>query len=148
MQEPSEDAPAGTAVSLPVGVPGVVKESGVSAGGVSVGKDKPGLVGGRVEVMKIDLVGAGVSSETVMHDAKLRLRMENNIHIFCIRGFYFGKIKASTLYWALRHQDTEKNLITPCLSVSEVILGTSRVVQTPARKIHNYRRTHSRRQSQ
>jgi hypothetical protein len=84
-------------------VPGVVEESGVAAGGVSVGRDKPGLVGGSVEVMKIDLVGAGVSSETLMHEPRLRLMMESNIQIFCMGGFYLGKIKASTLHWPLRH---------------------------------------------
>jgi hypothetical protein len=88
------------AVSLPLGVPGVVvvDGSGVDGEGVSVGRDKPGLVGGRVDVMKTDLVGAGVSSETLMHEPRLRLMMESNIQIFCMRGFYFGKIKASTLY--------------------------------------------------
>jgi hypothetical protein len=35
--------------------------SGVEVNGTSVGRDKPGFVGGRVEVTKKDLVGAGVS---------------------------------------------------------------------------------------
>jgi hypothetical protein len=70
-------------------VPGVVvvNGSGVDGEGVSVGRDKPGLVGGRVDVMKIDLVGAGVSSETLMQEPRLRLRMASNIQIFFIRGF-------------------------------------------------------------
>jgi hypothetical protein len=69
-------------------VPGivVVDGSGVEVEGVSVAKDKPGLVGGRVEVTKTDLVAAGVSSETVMHEPRLRHRMESNIQIFCIGG--------------------------------------------------------------
>jgi hypothetical protein len=50
-------------------------------------------VGGRVEVMKTDLVGAGVSSETLMQEPRLRLASRNNIQIFFIQGFYFAKIK-------------------------------------------------------
>ena len=90
MQEPPADSPEGSAVPLPSGVPGVVDESGVDAGGVSVGRDKPGLVGGRVEVTKIDLVGAGVSSETLMHEPRVRLMMESRIQIFFIQGFYLA----------------------------------------------------------
>ena len=78
---------------MPEGVPGVVvvDASGVEVGGISVGRDKPGLVGGRVDVMKTDLVGAGVSSETLMHEPRLRLRRMSKIRIFCMGGFYFGK---------------------------------------------------------
>ena len=67
-------------------------ESGVDGAGVSVGRDKPGRVGGRVEVMKIGLVGTGVSSETLMHEPRLRLMRESNIQIFFIQGFYMEKI--------------------------------------------------------
>jgi hypothetical protein len=89
-----EEAPVATTVPVPPGVPGVVvvEESGVDGGGVSVGRDKPGLVGGRVDVMKTDLVGAGVSSETLMHEPRLRLMRESNIQIFFIQGFYFASI--------------------------------------------------------
>ena len=82
-------------VPVPFGVPGVavVDGSGVDGAAVSVGRDKPGLVGGRVEVTKTGLVGAGVSSETLMQEPRLRLRMESNIQIFFIQGFYFAKIK-------------------------------------------------------
>jgi hypothetical protein len=73
---------------VPLGVPGVVvvDESGVDGEGVSVGRDKPGLVGGRVDVMKTDLVGAGVSSETLMQEPRLRLRRASSIQVFFIRG--------------------------------------------------------------
>ena len=93
-QVPPEDTPAGIAVPVPPGVPGVVvvDESGVAGEGVSVGRDNPGLVGGRVDVMKTDLVGAGVSSETLMHEPRLRLMRESNIQIFFIQGFYFAMI--------------------------------------------------------
>ena len=82
------------AVSVPLGVPGVVvvDESAVDGEGVSVGRDKPGRVGGRVEVTKIGRVGAGVSSETLMHEPRLRLMMESNIQIFFMRGFYCANI--------------------------------------------------------
>ena len=82
------------AVSVPPGVPGVVvvDESGVDGEGVSVGRDKPGLVGGRVDVMKTDLVGAGVSSETLMHEASVRVMSSITIQIFFMRGFYIANI--------------------------------------------------------
>jgi hypothetical protein len=93
-QAPLEDAPAVVAVPVPLGVPGVVvvDESGVDGEGVSVGRDKPGLVGGRVDVMKTDLVGAGVSSETLMQEPRLRLRRASSIQVFFIQGFYFENI--------------------------------------------------------
>jgi hypothetical protein len=78
-------------------VPGVavVDESGVPVGGISVGRDKPGLVGGRVEVMKTDLVGAGVSSETLTQEPRLRLVSRSTIHrigiqILFIKGILLG----------------------------------------------------------
>jgi hypothetical protein len=75
--------------------PGVVvpDASGVEAGSVSVGRDKPGLVGGRVEVMKIGAVETGVSSDTVMQEPRLKLRRANNIQIFFIERFYCAKIR-------------------------------------------------------
>jgi hypothetical protein len=84
------------AVPIPPGVPGVVvvDGSGVDGEGVSVGRDMPGLVGGRVDVMKTDLVGEGVSSETLMHEPRVSAARKSNIQIFFIRGFYFGKIKS------------------------------------------------------
>jgi hypothetical protein len=91
--------PATDAVPVPPGVPGVgvVDPSGVDVGGASVGRDKPCFVGGRVDVTKIGAVGAGVSSETLMHEPRPRLRRASNIQIFCIGEFYFGKINASTM---------------------------------------------------
>lgn len=91
-----EDAPVAKAVPVLPGVPGVVvvDESGVDGGGVSVGKAKPGLVGGRVDVTKIALVGTGVSSENVMHELRLRLVSRSNVQIFFISGFYLGNMRA------------------------------------------------------
>jgi hypothetical protein len=86
-----EDAPVETAVPVPLGVPVVVDESGVDGGGVSVGRDKPGLGGGRVEVTKIDLVGAGVSSETLMHEVSVNVMSRSSIQIFFMRGILLGK---------------------------------------------------------
>ena len=84
--------------AVPSGVPGVVvvDASGVEVGGISVGRDKPGFVGGRVDVMKTDLVGAGVSSETLTQEPRLRLVSRINIHrigsqIFFIMGILLGK---------------------------------------------------------
>jgi len=79
-------------------VPGVadVDASGVEVSGISVGRDKPGLVGGKVEVTKIDLVGAGASSEILMQEPRLRLVRRINIHrisiqVFFIKGILLGK---------------------------------------------------------
>jgi hypothetical protein len=66
--------------------------SGVDGEGGSVGRDKPGLVGGRVDVMKTDLVGAGVSSETLMHETSVKVMSSITVQIFFIRGFYFANI--------------------------------------------------------
>jgi hypothetical protein len=73
----------------------LVEGSGVVVHGVSVERDKPGLVGGRVEVMKTDLVAAGVSSETLMHEPRLSPTMDSKIQIFFMMGFYLGNINAS-----------------------------------------------------
>jgi hypothetical protein len=83
-----EDAPVETDVPVSLGVLGVVvvDRSGVDGGGVSVGRDKPGRVGGRVDVMKTDLVGAGVSSETLMQAPRLKLVSTSSIQIFFIEG--------------------------------------------------------------
>ena len=69
----------------------MVDESGVDGEGVSVGRAKPGLVGGSVDVMKTDLVGAGVSSETVIQEPRLRLKKASSIQIFFMRGILLGK---------------------------------------------------------
>ena len=73
-------------ISVPLGVPGVVvvDESGAGGEGVSVGRDKPGRVGGRVDVTKTDLVEAGVSSETLTQEPRLMLTSRSNIQNFFI----------------------------------------------------------------
>ena len=73
-------------ISVPLGVPGVVvvDESGEGGEGVSVGRDKPGRVGGRVDVTKTDLVEAGVSSETLTQEPRLMLTSRSNIQNFFI----------------------------------------------------------------
>lgn len=85
------------AVSVPPGVPGVVvvDESGVDGEGVSVGKDNPGLVGGRVEVTNAGGADVVCSGETVTQDARLRLMTRIRIQIFFIQGFYLGNIKGT-----------------------------------------------------
>ena len=79
-------------------MPGVadVDASDVEVSGISVGRDKPGLVGGKVEVTKIDLVGAGASSEILMQEPRLKLVRRINIHrisiqVFFIKGILLGK---------------------------------------------------------
>jgi hypothetical protein len=65
-------------------------ESGVDGEGCR-GRDKPGFVGGRVDVMKTDLVGAGVSSETLMHEASVKVMSTITIQIFFMRGILLWK---------------------------------------------------------
>jgi hypothetical protein len=65
----------------------------VEAGGVSVGRDRPGRVGGRVDVMKIAAVDTGVSSETVMQEPRLKLSRVTRNQIFFIGEFYCAKIR-------------------------------------------------------
>jgi hypothetical protein len=91
------DADVETAVSLPPGVPGVsvVDASGVDGEGVSVGRDKPGLVGGRVDVMKTDRVGVGVSSEISMHEASARAMSSITVQILFMERFYRENMKAN-----------------------------------------------------
>jgi hypothetical protein len=67
--------------------------SGVPVGGISVGREMPGRVGGRVEVTKTDFVAAGVSSETLIQAPRLRLASRSIIQIFFIPGFYLANIK-------------------------------------------------------
>jgi len=79
---PAADAEAVPAVSS--GVPGVVvvDVSGVEVDGTSVGRDKPGLVGGRVEVTKRGAALVAVSCETLMQAPRLRLVSRSTIQIF------------------------------------------------------------------
>lgn len=82
-----QDDVAVEAIPVPPGV-AVVDASGVEVAGTSVGRDRAGRVGGRVEVTKTGATGAGVSSETVMHEARLRPAIKRNIQILFIRKLY------------------------------------------------------------
>jgi hypothetical protein len=73
----------------------VVDGSDVEVGGMSVGRDKPGRVGGRVEVTKIGTAGAGVSSETLTHEPRLRLAIRSNIQILFMWGLYIEMLRAT-----------------------------------------------------
>ncbi len=81
---------AAPADGVPVVAVEVVEASGVEVVGMAVGTDKPGLVGGRVEVTKRGAAGAGVSSETLTHAPKLRLRhvSRRSIQIFFMARLY------------------------------------------------------------
>ena len=73
--------------SVPLGVAGVVvaEPSGAAVSGVAVSRDKPGRVGGRVEVTKrggASVVGPGA---TLIQEARLRLVSTMQIQIFFIR---------------------------------------------------------------
>jgi hypothetical protein len=64
----------------------VVDESGLPVDGTPVGRDKPGLVGGRVEVTNAGGAEVAVSWETLMHDPRLKLVSRIAIQIFFIAG--------------------------------------------------------------
>jgi hypothetical protein len=91
--------PAAKTVSVPAGVPGVVVvgASGVEAvevAGTSVGRESPGLVGGRVEVTKAAGADVAVCGETVMQEPRLKLATRMSIQIFFITaGLYFESVK-------------------------------------------------------
>jgi hypothetical protein len=88
--------PAADAEVVPSGVPGVpgvvvVEASSMDVGGTSVGRDKPDLVGGRVEVTKM---GAGVftvSCETLIQEIRLIVRSRSNIQVFVMKEILLGK---------------------------------------------------------
>jgi hypothetical protein len=65
--------------------------STVPVGRISVGRESPGRVGGRVEVTKTDRVGAGVSSENVMQEPRLRLATRSTVQIFFMEKILIGK---------------------------------------------------------
>jgi hypothetical protein len=95
-----EGAPVAPAVPVPLGVPGVpgvvdVDGSGVKVSEMSVGRDKPGRVGGRVDVTKSGAAVLAVSCETLRQELRLKLMSRSNIQIFFMRGFYLEMIKAN-----------------------------------------------------
>jgi hypothetical protein len=83
------EEPAGAVDAVPAGVPGVVlvNGSGVadSVDGVSVGNAKPGLVGASVDVTKRGGASVDASCDTLIQDARLRLRSDANIQSFFIQ---------------------------------------------------------------
>src|SRR5919109_843564 len=66
--------PVDVVPAAPSGVPGVVvvDASGVKVIEMSVGRDNPGRVGGRVEVTKTGGAEIGVSFETLTQEARMR----------------------------------------------------------------------------
>ena len=80
------------AEAVPPGVV-VVDVSGVDVGEIAVGRDKLGLVGGRVDVTKRGASGVGVSSETLMHELRLRVVIRRSIQILFIWKLYTSIIK-------------------------------------------------------
>jgi len=88
---------AAPADAVPAGTVEVVDGSGVEVGGISVGSDKPGLVGGRVEVTKRGAAGAGVSSETLIHAPRLRQVSRRTIQIFFMARLYIEIMSLTSL---------------------------------------------------
>jgi hypothetical protein len=80
--------PGADAEAVPPGVV-VVDASGVEAvevGGTSVGRDRPGLVAGRVEVTNAGGAAVAVSWETLMQELRIRLVSRLRIQICFIRA--------------------------------------------------------------
>jgi len=78
---PAESVPPGVVAVESPGVV-VVEGSGVAVDGVAVGRDKPGLVGARVEVTKRGGASVVASGAILMQDARLKPRSRANIQIF------------------------------------------------------------------
>src|SRR6185503_3227932 len=83
--------------AVPAGAVDVVDASGVEEGGIAVGRDKPGLVDGRVEVTKRGAAGAGVSSETLIHAPRLRQVSRRTIQIFFMARLYIEIMSLTSL---------------------------------------------------
>jgi hypothetical protein len=75
--------PAVPTESVPSGVV-VVDGSGVVVTAVAVGRDKPGLVGARVEVTKRGGASVVASGAILMQDVRLKPKRRANIQIFFI----------------------------------------------------------------
>jgi len=75
------------------GVPGVVDVdgSGVKVSEMSVGRDNPARVGGRVDVTKSGAAVLAVSCETLRQELSPKLMSRSNIQIFFIWGILLGK---------------------------------------------------------
>jgi hypothetical protein len=69
----------------------VVDASGVEVGGTSVGRDKPGFVGGSVDVTKRGAAVFAASCETLTQEPRLKLVSRITIQIFFIKGILLGK---------------------------------------------------------
>jgi hypothetical protein len=81
--------------AVPFGVPGVVvvDASRVEVGGISVGRDKPDLVGTRVDVTNRGGASVTGSCATLIQDDNIKDRSRIDIQIFFIERFYFEKIR-------------------------------------------------------
>jgi len=119
--------PAADGDTVPSGVV-VVDASCVEAvevGGTPVGRDNPGLVGGRVEVTNAGGADVLVSSETLMQEPKLRLASRMRIQIFFIRADC-----------TLKRQSRHPLNWTGFLTARRIM-----VWQRPGRSSQNFRRT-------
>jgi hypothetical protein len=65
--------------------------SSVAVGRISVARESPGRVGGSVEVTNTSAGGAGVSSENVMQEPRLRLASSSRIQSFFMKKILLGK---------------------------------------------------------
>jgi hypothetical protein len=97
---------AGLVEAVPPGVV-VIRASGVPVGGIGVGRDRPGFVGGRVEVTKRTGAAVTVSCETLMQEPRLRLMTRINIQNFFIPEFYFEIIRLASIAWLWLGKDQD-----------------------------------------
>jgi hypothetical protein len=119
--------------AVPSGVPGVVvvDASGVEVSGMSVGKAKPGFVGGKVDVTKRGAAVFAASCETLTHEPRLRLVSRSNIQIFFIREILLGK------YYKVPHNCLTRDLNFGFPIHVKIYLLITRVAKkTPSRHLH------------
>jgi hypothetical protein len=85
--------PGVVAVVVPGVVVVVVDGSGVDVSAVAVGRDRPGRVGGSVEVTKGTGVRVAAWGTTFTHEAMTRLASRIDMRISFMQRFYFGILK-------------------------------------------------------
>ena len=76
---------------------------------MSVGRDKPGRVGGSVEVTNAGGAAVCTSCDSFTQEPRLRLMSSIQVQIFFIERFYLGNIKAPGGGW--NRGDAESGLL-------------------------------------
>lgn len=109
-----------TALSRQEGVGLGVKgsEVGEAVGGISVGRVKPGLVGGRVDVTKTTGASVGVPPETCTQEVKSKTRDRASVNFFIMK---ICLMELQNLRYFTTDEDVEF-MIKTCKCLSRICL--------------------------